>query len=87
MTIGGSTGIGHSVSWVICAHDATVYIAGRSIFKSTNATVTIKAAVPKSSGEWVFPKLNLADERNTKSAVEEFLKKEDRLDVLVSMPG
>jgi retinol dehydrogenase-12 len=66
---------------------AKVYIASRSIQKITKAIKSIQDQFAKSNGKLVSLKLDLADLSSIKASAEEFLAKEERLDVLVHNAG
>jgi NAD(P)-dependent dehydrogenase (short-subunit alcohol dehydrogenase family) len=67
--------------------NATLYIAGRSQEKATTAIDALRQAHPDCKGAVHFLQLDLADLTTIKPAVEAFLAKEDRLDVLVNNAG
>jgi NAD(P)-dependent dehydrogenase (short-subunit alcohol dehydrogenase family) len=59
----------------------------RSEEKTKTAIDSIKAAVPKSSGELIFLRLDLADLPSVKASAEEFLHKEQKLHALFNNAG
>ncbi|KAI0764108.1 NAD(P)-binding protein [Irpex lacteus] len=77
---GGSSGIGLEVSKTLLARGATVYIACRN----TNAPSLEE--VKKQSGARLL-RLDLADLDSVQLAANEFLQKEERLDVLYNSGG
>ena len=62
--------------------NAKVYTATRSPERVAKVNSEIKARHPESKGEFVYLKLDLEDLESVKSAAEEFLSNESRLDVL-----
>lgn len=84
---GGYTGVGYKLTGILYEKHATVYVAGRSEEKGTKAIDALKNEFPKSKGRLVFLKVDLADLTTIKGAAEEFMAKEDRLDVLTNNAG
>ncbi|KAI0381293.1 NAD(P)-binding protein [Hypomontagnella monticulosa] len=84
---GGATGVGFEVSRILYEKNATVYIATRSASKIQNAIDNIKKQCANSQGRLETMVLNLANLETIKPAVEEFLSKEQRLDVLFNNAG
>ncbi|CAD0092683.1 unnamed protein product [Aureobasidium vineae] len=84
---GGYAGIGYELSKILYQHDGTVYIAGRSEEKGNKAIAEIREAVTSSKGKLEFMHVDLADLTTIKPAVEKFLAKESRLDVLTNNAG
>ncbi|KAL1604036.1 short-chain alcohol dehydrogenase [Paraconiothyrium brasiliense] len=84
---GGYAGIGLQLAHMLYGANATIYIAGRSQEKAAGAIAALKEAHPNSKGKLHFLHVDLADLSTIKPAVEEFTKKEDRLDVLVNNAG
>ncbi|KAK1638042.1 hypothetical protein BDP81DRAFT_371295 [Colletotrichum phormii] len=84
---GGASGIGLELCKILYAANATIYIATRSSEKIATATKTIKTIYPSSNGRLEPLILDLADLKTIKPAVETFLAKETRLDVLVHNAG
>ena len=64
-----------------------MYIAGRSESKGNAAISRIKDAFLKSSGRIEFMNVDLSDLKSVKPAVEAFLSREQRLDVLINNAG
>lgn len=83
---GGYTGIGKELTKMLYGKDGTIYIAGRSKDKFDAAVQDIKSTV-KSQGRLEFLKLDLADLATIKGSAEEFLGREQRLDVLTNNAG
>lgn len=84
---GGYAGVGYELSRILYGANATVYVAGRSESKGSAAIAKIKQGNTKSSGRLEFLSVDLADLKSIKPAVESFLSKEQRLDVLVQNAG
>lgn len=84
---GGYAGVGFELSKILYAHNATIYIAGRSSSKAENAIERIRKASPESSGHIEFLYLDLSDLSTIKPAVQSFTAQQQRLDVLVNNAG
>ena len=84
---GGYAGIGFELCQILYAHNATVWIAGRSESKAQKAISSIKGVSPESKGQLEFLHLDLSDLSTIKPAVESFTAKQQRLDVLVNNAG
>ncbi|TVY83993.1 putative oxidoreductase [Lachnellula suecica] len=84
---GSSSGVGKELAQILYSHNAKVYIAARSIDKATKAIESIKSNFPNSKGQLVFLKLDLNDLTTVKASAEEFLSKEEKLDVLWNNAG
>lgn len=81
---GGYAGLGFELSQILFAHNAIVYVAGRSPSKGSSAIERIKRSCPSSLGRIEFLNIDLADLKTVKLAAEAFLAREQRLDVLVN---
>jgi retinol dehydrogenase 12 len=84
---GGYAGVGFELCKILYAHNATVWIAGRSDAKAQKAMSSIKEASPRSQGHLDFLHLDLSDLSTIKPAVESFTAQQQRLDVLVNNAG
>lgn len=84
---GSSSGIGKELAKILYAKNAKVYIAARSETKALTVIDDIQTAFPSSKGSLIFLKLDLVDLTTIKASVEEFLRKEDKLHVLVNNAG
>ncbi|KAI1397258.1 NAD(P)-binding protein [Hypoxylon fuscum] len=84
---GGYTGIGYELCKILYVHNATVWIAGRSVPKAQEAISRINEAAPRSEGRLEFLYLDLSDLSTIKPAVESFTAQQQRLDVLVNNAG
>ncbi|KAF7327166.1 Short-chain dehydrogenase/reductase family protein [Mycena kentingensis (nom. inval.)] len=92
LVTGGNTGIGLETVRQLLSKGAKVYLAARSKAKGMQAIVALEAEMRQSGrsanpGEVVFLQLDLADLRSVRRAAEEFLEKEERLDVLFNNGG
>ncbi|KAI1413682.1 NAD(P)-binding protein [Hypoxylon sp. FL1857] len=81
---GGYTGVGFELCNILYAHNATVYMAGRSAPKAEKAMLNIKKTSPTSNGHVDFLRLDLSDLSTIKPAVNSFTTQQQRLDVLVN---
>jgi retinol dehydrogenase 12 len=79
--------VGKALAQILYSHDAKVYVAVRSEEKATKAINDIKSNCPQSKGELVFLHLDLGDLTTIKKSAEEFLSRENRLDVLWNNAG
>ena len=64
-----------------------MYLAARSEEKTNAAIESIKAAFPNSKGEAIYLHLDLDDLTTIKASANDFLSKEDKLDVLFNNAG
>lgn len=80
--IGSTSGVGKELANNLYAHNAKVYLAARSASKADETIRPLKSNFPSSNGVAVFLKLDLNDLNTIKVSAEEFLNKEQRLDVL-----
>ncbi|KAF9524212.1 hypothetical protein CPB83DRAFT_861628 [Crepidotus variabilis] len=81
---GANTGIGKETAKALLVHNAIVYIACRSQAKANQAIEDLKAQTGK---EGIFLKLDLSDLPSIKATAEDFLSKENRLDILFNNAG
>jgi retinol dehydrogenase-12 len=84
---GGNAGLGREVVQILYAHNATVYMAGRSEERCSAAINAIKAAHPDATGALHFLLLDLGDLSTIRRSADEFLGRETRLDVLWNNAG
>jgi len=86
---GAASGVGFELSKILYAAGGTVYIAARSVSRCNGAVEKIKTELGnrKTLGRLETMVINLADLGSIKEPVEEFLRKETRLDVLVHNAG
>lgn len=79
--------MGFELCKILYMRNATVCIAGRAESKAQKAVAEIKKAHPESSGKIDYLILDLSDLSTIKPAVEKFLARQPRLDVLVNNAG
>ncbi|GFG26086.1 uncharacterized oxidoreductase C736.13 [Aspergillus udagawae] len=84
---GASGGIGKQLAAILYQHNAKVYIAARSQAKAQDAIAEIQHAIPNSTGGLIYLHLDLGDLSSIRISVDEFLRKESRLDVLWNNAG
>lgn len=84
---GSASGVGYELAKLLYGQGGNIYIAARSSEKVNRAIESIKASVPSSKGHLAPLILDLADFPTIKNAVDGFLQKENRLDVLVHNAG
>ncbi|KAI0153403.1 hypothetical protein BJ166DRAFT_532715 [Pestalotiopsis sp. NC0098] len=87
LVTGGYAGVGFELCKILYAHNATIWIAGRSEAKAQKAIASMREASRSSKGSVQFLSLDLSDFATIKPAVELFTAKEQRLDVLVNNAG
>lgn len=95
---GANRGIGYAVAKHLYYHNATVYLCARDEAKATEAIDRIKSQAEKDAylkkagkalgsiqeGRLAFLHLDLADPKSVKETAEQFMKTEERLDVLIN---
>lgn len=84
---GANTGVGKELAQMLYAKNAKVVVAARSEEKALKAIKSIESSAPKSLGVLEFLKLDLADLTTIKKSAQDFLSKENRLDVLFNNAG
>lgn len=84
---GGTGALGKELIDILYQHNAKIYVAARSGTKSQEVIQELEAKHPKSRGKLIFLKLVLDDLSTIKGSANEFLGKEDRLDVLWNNAG
>ncbi|KXT07867.1 hypothetical protein AC579_9720 [Pseudocercospora musae] len=84
---GGYARVGKELAHIFYQRNATIYLAGRSAEKATKAIGDIKQAIRSSNGQLHFLHVDLADLITIKPAVDNFMKKESALHVLVNNAG
>ncbi|MCJ1481322.1 hypothetical protein MMC06_001479 [Schaereria dolodes] len=87
LVTGSSSGVGEQLAQILYQHNAKVYVATRSEAKAGKAIERIKSLFPNSKGQLLFLHLDLNDLTTIKKSANEFLGKEDRLDVLWNNAG
>jgi len=81
---GGNRGIGYATVQHLARAGAKVYIAARSQERAAAAIAKILEVEGLASGSVVWHKLDLSDPRDAKKSAEEFMRLEDRLDILIN---
>ncbi|KAF2095335.1 NAD(P)-binding protein [Rhizodiscina lignyota] len=81
---GGDTGYGFELVKMLYNKGATVYLLGRDEDHFEDTRETVYADCPDLRGNIEFIQCDLANLRTVKSAATEFLRREERLDVLVN---
>ncbi|KAH8657662.1 short-chain dehydrogenase [Xylariales sp. PMI_506] len=84
---GSTSGIGRELAQILFSANAKVWIVARSESKAQAVIKTIQNAAPTSLGQLEYLRADFNDLTTIKPAVEEFLKKETRLDVLWNNAG
>ena len=84
---GANSGVGEQLMQILYEKNATVYVAARSQDKADAAIASAKSKYPASTGRLAFISVDLSDLRTIKPAVDAFLAREKRLDVLVNNAG
>lgn len=84
---GSNTGIGKELARILYAKNAKVYIAARSEQKAEAAIEDIATSAPTSKGSLIFLSLDLSDLNHVKTAAENFLAREQKLNVLFNNAG
>ncbi|KAJ7123088.1 NAD-P-binding protein [Mycena epipterygia] len=83
LVTGGNTGIGYATVQMLARKGAKVYIAARDEGRAAAAIEQLKSEnINDGTVHWL--KLDLSDPRAAKSAANQFLEKEQRLDILVN---
>ncbi|KAJ6619837.1 NAD-P-binding protein [Mycena sp. CBHHK59/15] len=81
---GGNAGIGKETVKALLEHNAVVYIASRNKAKAEIAIQELKESTGKDA---LFLRLDLEDLHSIRQAVENFLQREKRLDILFNNAG
>ncbi|XXH01635.1 hypothetical protein Hte_007995 [Hypoxylon texense] len=84
---GGASGVGYEVSRILYGKNASIYIAARSEAKIHKAIEEIKQRHPSGHGKLEALIIDLANLDTIKPAVENFMSKEQRLDILFNNAG
>lgn len=78
-----STGIGYGTVKHLARKGAKVYMAARNKGRAEAAVAKLQSeGLEPGNGKVVWLELDLCDPRNSKKAAQEFMNKEDRLDIL-----
>ncbi|CCM02502.1 uncharacterized protein FIBRA_04604 [Fibroporia radiculosa] len=84
---GSSGGIGYATIQHLARHGAKVYMAARNEDKAKAAISRLHSeGLGPGNGEVLFLKLDLSDPNDVRTAADEFMKDESRLDVLARDP-
>ncbi|KAI9607130.1 hypothetical protein H4Q26_005644 [Puccinia striiformis f. sp. tritici PST-130] len=83
---GGNSGLGYITCLELARKNAKVYMASRNKSKAEEAIIKIKEELTKSKKEGE-ERFDLSKLSSGKSTAEEFLKKENRLDMLINNAG
>ncbi|KAJ2984613.1 hypothetical protein NUW58_g5966 [Xylaria curta] len=84
---GANTGLGKELTKILYAKHAKVYVAARSETKAKAAIEDIRHLYPTSKGDLVYLYLDLSNLATIKKSADNFLAKEQRLDVLWNNAG
>ncbi|THH27685.1 hypothetical protein EUX98_g6504 [Antrodiella citrinella] len=93
---GGNSGLGYETVKQLYAHNAKVYLACRNEAKGKDAIARMKAELQaegygggskEKHGSVIWLKLDLCDPRKVMQVAEDFMKMEERPDVLVNNAG
>ncbi|KAH7409671.1 retinol dehydrogenase [Cadophora sp. MPI-SDFR-AT-0126] len=82
---GGHSGLGLATTAYLAAKHAKVYVASRSQSKAQDAIRGIKEKYPDANVEVLV--MDLSDQESVKKGVEEFLRKESELHILINNAG
>lgn len=84
---GANSGVGFELAKLLYQKNGTVYIAARSEGKIKTAIESIEQEFPSSTGRLASVVVDLSDLRTIRPAAQDFLAREDRLDVLFHNAG
>ncbi|KAM5354092.1 hypothetical protein ACJ41O_000742 [Fusarium nematophilum] len=84
---GSTGGLGKELAKILYQKNAKVYVAARSEAKAKLVIQEMKDLYPGSRGQFEYLHLDLSDLRTIKRSAQEFLGKENRLDVLWNNAG
>ncbi|KAK2027554.1 short-chain dehydrogenase [Colletotrichum zoysiae] len=84
---GSSSGLGKELAKILYCKNAKVYLAARSETRTMAVINELKELYPQSTGHCEYLFLDLNDLSTIKQSAQEFLRKEDRLDVLWNNAG
>ncbi|KAG6357821.1 hypothetical protein INS49_013700 [Diaporthe citri] len=84
---GANSGVGFELAKLLYQKNGTVYIAARSEGRIKAAIESIKQEFPSSTGRLASVVVDLSDLRTVRPAAQDFLEREDRLDVLFHNAG
>ncbi|GAW20261.1 hypothetical protein ANO14919_097620 [Xylariales sp. No.14919] len=84
---GANSGLGKELTKILYSKHAKVYVAARSESKAKAAIEEVRRLYPTSKGDLVYLHLDLSDLTTIKKSADDFLAKEQRLDVLFNNAG
>ncbi|TVY17059.1 putative oxidoreductase [Lachnellula arida] len=84
---GAASGVGFELARILYSKHGSVYIAARSSARADEAIAKLRLALPGSQGRLMPLVIDIADLGTMKAAVQQFLRQESRLDVLVHNAG
>ncbi|KAF7932988.1 uncharacterized protein EAE97_008755 [Botrytis byssoidea] len=84
---GGNQGVGFELIKMLYPTDATIYMASRSSTHALSAISEITASDPSRAGNLKFLHLDPMDLHSVRAAAEEFIAREENLDILWNNAG
>ncbi|KAI0905345.1 short-chain dehydrogenase [Ustulina deusta] len=84
---GANSGLGKELVKILYSKHAKVYVAARSESKAKKAIEEVRQLYPTSKGDLAYLYLDLSDLATIKKSADDFLAKEQRLDVLFNNAG
>ncbi|KAJ5577230.1 short-chain dehydrogenase [Penicillium sp. DV-2018c] len=84
---GGNAGVGFQLAKILYGVNAKIYLAARSETRVADAIELLRAEFPDSKGSLLWLPLDLADLGSIKGAADQFMAKEQKLDVLWNNAG
>jgi retinol dehydrogenase 12 len=84
---GATGGIGGPTADQLARHNARVYITGRSSEKIARKIAELQAEAGEKQLDLHALRMDLEDLKSVQRAAEEFMSKEDRLDILINNAG
>ena len=84
----GNSGIGYEIAFQLARHNAHVYVAGRSDSRLQQAITSMRESVPNNEDLHLATLImDLQSLHSVKAAVDEFMNRESRLDLLINNAG
>ncbi|KAL9028130.1 MAG: hypothetical protein Q9196_003457 [Gyalolechia fulgens] len=84
---GGAAGLGLQTTKYLSQRNCTVYVASRNRERSLHNIARAEEALPKTRGPIKFHQLDLSSIKGAKWSAQEFMKLENRLDIVVANAG